>query len=95
MMASQKVRCSCLIRRRAGAFCLRSGKTQQPDLVGSGGWPRWRQWFSERQHPDFQSKIDKARPPDPTISGCFKHVSAASQNTTRPPAGSPALEEKR
>ncbi len=62
LTTSQKGRCSCLTRRRAGAFCLRSGKTQQPD---------------------------------PTISGCFEHVSAASQNTTRTPAGGSALEGNR
>ncbi|MEW6258875.1 MAG: hypothetical protein AB1547_04100 [Thermodesulfobacteriota bacterium] len=51
---------------------LSSGKTQQPELVRSGGWPKWKELFAGFQHPVFQTNINELRPPDPTISGCFK-----------------------
>ncbi|MEW6260675.1 MAG: hypothetical protein AB1547_12330 [Thermodesulfobacteriota bacterium] len=34
--------------------------------------------IAELQHDVFQTNIDEASPPDPTISGGFKHVFAAS-----------------
>ncbi|MEW6260817.1 MAG: hypothetical protein AB1547_13070 [Thermodesulfobacteriota bacterium] len=51
---------------------LSSGKTQQPELVGSGGWPKCKEWFADFQHLVLHTKTNDVRPPDPTISGCFK-----------------------